>query len=86
MSEQNPPQSEEVHEVDPEQESGYGRPARAPEDSLWSKQAGVDFFVPPALSLEAIDYLSVNGTGPAEALRERFDMGPEPKVPRLWRR
>lgn len=85
-TDENSVENEDILEVDPGEDAGYGRPARAPKNSLWAEQAGVDFFLPPALSLDTIDYLIVNGTGPADALRERFGLPPRPKTPRLWRR
>jgi hypothetical protein len=66
---------------------GYGQPSRAPRGSLWAQQAGIDFFLPPALSLEVLDYLHINGEGPVDALRERFGLaerengGPPAKAP-----
>jgi hypothetical protein len=51
----------EVVIVGTEEDSGYGQPSRAPRGSLWAQQTGIDFFLPPALSLEVLDYLNVNG-------------------------
>jgi hypothetical protein len=55
---------------------GAHHPARAPAGSQWAAQDDVDFFVNPALTMDAISYLSTNGTGPEDALRERFGLPP----------
>jgi hypothetical protein len=53
-------------------------PARAPAGSLWAEQEDVDFFVAPALTMDTLPYLSTNGTGPEDALRERFGLPSRP--------
>jgi hypothetical protein len=73
MSTSDPEESEEIMVIDLESPE-YGKPARAPKNSLWAKQRGVDFFLPPAMSLETLEYLNFNGEGPVGALRERFGL------------
>lgn len=63
---------------DPADDSAaHESPERAPEGSLWGMQEDVDFFLPPALPLDPLEYLSVNGEGPEQALRERFGLPAE---------
>jgi hypothetical protein len=60
--------------ADGEPEGDPSQPSFAPPDSLWAMQEDVDFFLPPALSFDTIDYLRANGDGLNNALWRQFGL------------